>query len=105
MKELHLQNKLWYAWLVDSLIVFTSVYISTISLFPVSEVFTLPLLVISMTLIISHHVFAHYYKMYKRAWEYASVGELIMIFKVVTFSIAVAQCANLFLCTTSFSVF
>ena len=90
MKELNLQNKLWYAWLVDSLIVFTSVYISTISLFPVSEVFTLPLLVISMTLIISHHVFAHYYKMYKRAWEYASVGELIIIFKAVSFSITIA---------------
>ena len=85
-----LQNKLWCAVLVDSLIVFTSVYISTISLFPISEVFTLPLLIISITLIISHHSFAHYYKMYKRAWEYASIGELLIILKAVTFSIVLA---------------
>lgn len=87
---MNIQNKLWYALLVDSIIVFTSVYISTISLFPVSEVFTTPLLIIATTLIISHHVFAHFYKMYKRAWEYASIGELIIIFKAVTFSILVA---------------
>ncbi|MDQ0482530.1 polysaccharide biosynthesis protein [Guptibacillus hwajinpoensis] len=85
-----LQNKLWSAMLLDSLIVFTSVYISTISLFPVSEVFTFPLLIISTTLIISYHFFAHFYKMYKRAWEYASIGELIIISKAVTFSILLA---------------
>ncbi|MCA0987032.1 polysaccharide biosynthesis protein [Alkalihalobacillus algicola] len=76
--------------LLDSVIVFTSVYISTISLFPVSEVFTIPLLVISITLILSHHIFAHYYKMYKRAWEYASIGELIIILKAVSLSVIVA---------------
>ncbi|MBN8209769.1 polysaccharide biosynthesis protein [Bacillus sp. NTK071] len=84
------QNKLWSAMLLDSLIVFTSVYISTISLFPISEVFTFPLLIISTTLIISYHFFAHFYKMYKRAWEYASIGELIIILKAVTFAIVVA---------------
>ena len=102
---LNLQNKLWYALLVDSIIVFTSVYISTVSLFPISEVFTLPLFVISTTLIISHHVFAHFYKMYKRAWEYASVGELIIIFKAVTFSIIVAAlCQFLFMQDVFFRV-
>lgn len=43
----------------------------------------------SITLLCSHHIFAAIYKLYKKAWEYASIGELKQIFKAVTFSILV----------------
>lgn len=35
----------------------------------------------------SHYFFAYSYKLYKKAWEYASIRELEQIFKAVTFSV------------------
>lgn len=43
----------------------------------------------SITLLCSHHIFAAIYKLYNKAWEYASIGELKQIFKAVTLSIVV----------------
>lgn len=43
-----------------------------------------------MTLIIWHHLFAYTYKLYHKAWEYASIGELMGITKAVTYSVTVA---------------
>lgn len=43
----------------------------------------------SITLLCSHHVFAAIYKLYNKAWEYASIGELKQIFKAITLSILV----------------
>ncbi len=47
------------------------------------------LIISSITLLICHHIFAYYYKLYKKAWEYASIRELLNIFKSVSFSIAI----------------
>ena len=41
-------------------------------------------------MLLGHHFFASIYKLYKKAWEYASIGELLIIFKAVTFSIMTA---------------
>ena len=43
----------------------------------------------SITLLCSHHIFASIYKLYNKAWEYASIGELKQIFKAITLSIVV----------------
>ncbi|MGQ7170349.1 nucleoside-diphosphate sugar epimerase/dehydratase, partial [Escherichia sp. R-CC3] len=43
----------------------------------------------SIALLCSHHFFAYSYKLYKKAWEYASIRELEQIFKAVTFSVIV----------------
>lgn len=43
----------------------------------------------SITLLCSHHIFAAIYKLYNKAWEYASIGELKQIFKAITLSIVV----------------
>jgi FlaA1/EpsC-like NDP-sugar epimerase len=48
------------------------------------------LLISSITLLASHHLFAFKYRLYQRAWEYASVGELIGIVRAVTLSILAA---------------
>ncbi|WP_269920179.1 polysaccharide biosynthesis protein [Caldifermentibacillus hisashii] len=75
---------------LDSLIVMTSIYFSMLILSVDFNIFKSPTLLITMiTLLISHHVFAFIYRLYHKAWEYASIGELLAIFKAVTYSIIV----------------
>ncbi|MDR7002193.1 nucleoside-diphosphate sugar epimerase/dehydratase [Neobacillus niacini] len=76
--------------LLDSVIVLTAIYISYFTLVPEIPIFKLEMLPITaITLLCSHHLFAFIYKLYNKAWQYASVGELVAIVKAVTFSIAV----------------
>ncbi|WP_243293028.1 nucleoside-diphosphate sugar epimerase/dehydratase [Bacillus sp. FJAT-47783] len=85
------QKRLTLLVFLDSLIVLTSIYFSQFLLQPNFSIFTLPtVLLTSVTLLISHHVFAGIYRLYNKAWEYASIGELMVITKVVTFSIMAA---------------
>lgn len=82
--------------LIDSLIVLFSVFIVYFILHPGMDVYSMPKLCLtSVTLFISHHVFAMIYRLYQKAWEYASVGELIAIAKAVTFSIVTAAAVQL----------
>jgi FlaA1/EpsC-like NDP-sugar epimerase len=82
--------------LLDSVIVLSAVYISYLTLHPYLDIFKLPMLLFtSITLLISHHLFASIYKIYYKAWQYASVGELVAIVKVVSFTIAVTASMQL----------
>ncbi|MFP5114111.1 polysaccharide biosynthesis protein [Bacillaceae bacterium C204] len=75
---------------LDSVFVLTAIYISYMTLVPGVNVFEIPMLQVTwVTLFLCHHLFASIYKLYQKAWEYASVGELVVIVKAVTFSIAV----------------
>ncbi|MEH6889060.1 nucleoside-diphosphate sugar epimerase/dehydratase [Bacillus sp. JJ864] len=75
---------------LDSFIVLTAVYLSYWFIHPdaLSNI-PITLIISSITLLCSHHIFAAIYKLYNKAWEYASIGELKQIFKAVTFSILV----------------
>ncbi|GAA0367783.1 polysaccharide biosynthesis protein [Bacillus horti] len=84
------RKRIIYLFLLDSLIVLTSIYFSYYLLLPSGRVITYPLILSSITLLVGHHLFAYIYKLYKRAWEYASVGELLAIFKAISFSIILA---------------
>ncbi len=84
------QKRLLSLLIVDSLIVFTSVYICSFLLFAGCVVPTVPLTLVATTLLLSHHIFAYKYKLYKRAWEYASVDEMVAVLKAVTFSVITA---------------
>jgi FlaA1/EpsC-like NDP-sugar epimerase len=76
--------------LLDSLIVLSAIYIGYFILHPYMSIYTIPTLVLSsITLLVSHHLFAFLYRLYHKAWEYASVGEMVAIIKAVTLSIAV----------------
>lgn len=76
--------------LLDSAIVLSAVYFSYFILNPELQIFKIPmLLTTSLTLLICHHLFFSIYKLYNKAWEYASVGELVAIVKAVTFTIIV----------------
>lgn len=81
---------------LDSLIVLFSIYIGYFILNPYFNFYSLQMLTISsITLLVSHHVFAFMYRLYHKAWEYASVGELLAIVKAITFSIAAAAIVQL----------
>ncbi|KAA9013829.1 nucleoside-diphosphate sugar epimerase/dehydratase [Niallia endozanthoxylica] len=81
---------------LDSLIVLTAIFIGYYVLHPYMNVYTMPMLWISaITLLCSHHLFASVYRLYQKAWEYASVGELKAIVKAVTFSIALTAIVQL----------
>ncbi|MGG0716258.1 nucleoside-diphosphate sugar epimerase/dehydratase [Robertmurraya massiliosenegalensis] len=76
--------------ILDSVIVLSAIYISYIIINPTLQlqIFTFkPLLLMSITLLISHHLYASIYQLYNKAWEYASVAELFAIVKAVTLSI------------------
>lgn len=75
--------------ILDSIIVLTAIYISYWTVNPTIHIFKVPMLpVTAITLLVCHHLFASLYHLYNKAWQYASVGELIAIVKAVTFSIA-----------------
>ncbi|MGH0949598.1 polysaccharide biosynthesis protein [Bacillus mycoides] len=76
--------------LLDSFIVLTAVYLSYWFIHPnVLSKIPETVIISSITLLCSHHVFAAMYKLYNKAWEYASIGELKQIFKAITLSILV----------------
>ncbi|PAD40403.1 nucleoside-diphosphate sugar epimerase/dehydratase [Terribacillus sp. 7520-G] len=73
---------------MDSLIVLFSVYVGYYFLNPYFGIFTSKMLLISsITLLITHHIFSFIYRLYHKVWSYASIGEVIAIVKVVSFSI------------------
>jgi len=79
---------------IDSLIVAFAIFISSFLLNYHDFLSSKPIIASSILLLLGHHFFSYYYKLYKRAWQYASIGELVVIFRVVTFSIALAALAQ-----------
>jgi len=81
---------------MDSFIVLFSIFIGYYILNPYFSIYSLEMIIISsLTLLISHHVFAFIYRLYHKSWEYASVGELVTIVKSVTFSLGTAAIVQL----------
>lgn len=89
------QKRVAYLIAIDSLIVLTSVFVCTFLLVPMKNPFSINLLISSLTLLISHHVLAHRYRLYQRIWKYASIGELVSIAKAITISILVTAVVQL----------
>ncbi|MFL7943683.1 polysaccharide biosynthesis protein [Priestia megaterium] len=90
------KKRLSLLMLLDSVIVLGSVYASYFILHPYFQIFTAKtLLVSSVSLFVAHHVLANIFHLYKKAWEYASVGELWAIFKSVTLSIIITALIQL----------
>lgn len=83
--------------LIDSAIVLSAIFFSRFLVNATFNVFTFPVIISSITILISHHIFSIYNKLYKKAWEYASTGELLIIMKIVTYSIVIAMAIQLML--------
>jgi FlaA1/EpsC-like NDP-sugar epimerase len=82
------RKRLTFLIILDSLIVLTAIYVSLFTLQPGIQIWKYKSVLLSaLTLLVSHHFFAFMYRLYHKAWEYASIGELTAIIKAVTFSI------------------
>lgn len=92
-----LKNRISLLVLVDSFIVFFSIFIGYFLLHPWVNPFESKFLLASaLTIFIAHHAFALSYGLYRKVWEYASIGELTSIFKAVTFSIIAVGAVQFF---------
>lgn len=88
MDKLSARGRLLILIIIDSLIVAFSVFICYNILQPYFKGYSHEILIItSLILLISHHIFAYIFNLYHRAWEYASVNELLIIVEAVTCSI------------------
>ncbi|MFH4934085.1 nucleoside-diphosphate sugar epimerase/dehydratase [Staphylococcus cohnii] len=88
MKYISIKQRLMMLLCIDSIIVTFSVFLGYYILEPYFVEYSVKTLILSsLILLISHHVFAQIFDLYHRAWEYASVSELILIVKAVTGSI------------------
>ncbi|MDW4371713.1 polysaccharide biosynthesis protein [Staphylococcus equorum] len=88
MKYISANQRLMMLLIIDSLIVTFSVFLGYYILEPYFEGYSIKILILSsIILLVSHHIFAQIFNLYHRAWEYASISELILIVKAVTGSI------------------
>ena len=91
-----LKNRMSLLIVVDSLIVFFSIFVGYYILYPYVDIFQNQFLLASaLTIFIAHHVFAMYFGLYRKVWEYASVGELSSIVKAVTLSVVAVAIVQL----------
>ncbi|MEQ6389250.1 nucleoside-diphosphate sugar epimerase/dehydratase [Bacillaceae bacterium S4-13-58] len=91
-----LRKRIGILVIVDSFIVLTAIYISNFFLNPNVHLLMYDILLVSsVALLTFHHIFSWHYKLYKKAWEYASVRELIAIFKAVSLSILMTGAVQL----------
>ncbi|PEJ58466.1 hypothetical protein CN692_09350 [Bacillus sp. AFS002410] len=72
--------------LIDSSIVLSAIFISKFLVEGTIYVISFQTVVSSLIILTSHHLYSIIFKLYKKAWEYASIGELLIIFRVVTYS-------------------
>ncbi|MFB4163878.1 polysaccharide biosynthesis protein [Alteribacillus sp. JSM 102045] len=72
---------------MDTFIVTIAVFIGGFLIYNTDYVGSAIIFASSFTLMVSHHIFAYLFKLYKRVWQYASINELKEIFKAVTLSI------------------
>ncbi|MFK3936226.1 polysaccharide biosynthesis protein [Alkalihalobacillus sp. NPDC078783] len=72
---------------IDSTIVLVSIYICNFILSAGNSLLSKEIIISSIVLLFVHHVCAYKFKLYKRAWEYASITELKAIVYAITISI------------------
>ncbi|WP_165983154.1 polysaccharide biosynthesis protein [Macrococcus brunensis] len=98
------QQRYLFLLVIDSIIVTISIFIGYYLLSPFYMNYSFEkLLIASLILLVSHHVFAYIFNLYHRAWEYASVRELMAIFKAVSSSIIFTYIFNYIFLQTSFT--
>ena len=84
------RQRLSFFILIDSCIVLTAIYFSQFLVGATLHVITSSIVLSSAVILVSHHLFSFRFNLYKKVWEYASIGELVVILQTVTFSILMA---------------
>ncbi len=95
------KKRVGFLVLLDSFLLIFAILLS--HFFLTNNHFTPVLGVIIVTLLVSHHFFAYRFKIYNKVWQYASIGELSAIFKVVTLSVFVTVLIQLIFTQAVFS--
>lgn len=91
-----LRKRMTMLVLIDSIIVFLSIYIGYFVLLPDVNIFFSKMLLISaITIQVAHHFFAWRFGLYRTAWTYASIGELKSIVQAVSYTILVTATMQL----------
>ncbi|MCR6110906.1 polysaccharide biosynthesis protein [Bacillus sp. A301a_S52] len=83
--SIHKRTSLFIA--MDTLFILTAFFSSFIIINEPQIYFNVNFWLSCTIILLSYHMFSFLYKMNKKAWEYASVGELKVILKTLTFSI------------------
>ncbi|MHA6259948.1 polysaccharide biosynthesis protein [Sporosarcina sp. CAU 1771] len=90
------KKRMSFLVIIDSIIVLLSIYLGYFILHPDINILTnITLLVSVLTIQIAHHFFAWQFGLYRKAWSYASIGELKSIFQAVTSTIVVVMVVQL----------
>lgn len=76
---------------IDSCIVLTAIFFSRFLVNGTFDLVTFPIVLSSVVILLSHYFLSFKFHLYKKAWEYASIGELVSILKVITISILIAS--------------
>ena len=91
------KKRLFILLLVDSLIVFTSIFLSSYILYDTFAIMLQPIMYSAFILLVFHHIIGLFYGLYNKAWEYASTGELFAIVNSVTLSVFITGFIQYFL--------
>lgn len=81
--------------LLDSAIAAAAVTLASLLIGAANEAGAPPLYFVIAALLAAHHISFFALKLYKKAWEYASVGELLIMLRAVTLSVAFTALAGL----------
>ncbi|MFN2744364.1 MULTISPECIES: polysaccharide biosynthesis protein [unclassified Bacillus (in: firmicutes)] len=72
---------------LDSYLVLLSIFIGYQLILPSYDLYPSEMLLMtSLILLAAQHLFAHCFHLYKKVWEYASIGELYILLKSITLS-------------------
>ncbi|WP_066186660.1 polysaccharide biosynthesis protein [Gracilibacillus timonensis] len=82
--------------IIDSCLILTVLFISTQLIDVVASPIYLSIMISCLAILSAHHLFSIKYKLYKKVWEYASIRELLIILKVVTYSTLTAVIIHYF---------
>lgn len=72
---------------IDSWLVLAAILVSSFLIKDELEIFSFSFTLSLIVILLVHHFLSFQFKLYKKVWAYASVGELISILKVETFTI------------------
>lgn len=79
----------------DTSLVLAAIFISRLLVHPSKITMTEQLIITSLTILLCHYIFSLHNRLYQKAWEYASIRELVVIIKTVTASIVLATLIQL----------
>lgn len=91
------RNRFYFLFFSDSFVVLIAIFFGVLLSNNHLEITTKIIFFSSFILVITHHFYSYLYKLYKKSWQYASIGELIIIFKTITLSILTAGVIQMFI--------